>query len=369
MAQQNSRAQQQRRQLIIILVVILIMAMGLFYFVLSGDKAESRKAPQAPEGKVAVPTLKESFKMGQRISTKDYRISYFDPKDVPIDALIQPKDFIGRFAAKPLLAGSYIHEDDVTQPGASANFSGIVSPGKRLVVIDGKLFPGALDVLNVGDHIDLLAIGEPNAASAATAGSGDASLRWALGGTQPGNAGGDRPARRGRGRAATVSNASATLVAENAVVMKKPTTRKNKNFLVLQMDPQDAHVTTLMVSAGANMRYVFRPFNDEVRHTEPEPIKVTTRLPKPAPDPDAVMFIMGNVRSNTVPVSERYNTRSTDYIDESDVNSNGASQLFRDRQGRASTQNGNNNQNSNNANSNQNANNTNTSQEQGDEQE
>ncbi len=380
MAQQNSRAQQQRRQLIIVLVVILIMGFGLFYFVLGGDKAKSKKSAPPPEGKVSVPELRKNFKMGERISNKDFRITYYDPEEVPIDALIKPSEFVGRFASKPLLAGNYIHEGDVTQPGATSNFSGIVSPGKRLVVIDGGLFPGALDVLNVGDHIDLLAIGEPNSASSRTRGGGktaaDSAVSIEGGGGQPGdvNSGARRNARARRGAAGTVVGAaSATLVAENAVVMKKPRADKNRNFLVLEMEPQDAHVTTLMVSAGAVMRYVFRPFNEDVRHTEPEPIKVTTRLPKPSPDPDAVMFIMGNVRGNTTPVSSRYNTKTTDYLDETDVNGTGASQLFRDRQGRVSSQNNNANQ-GNNTNANQNSNNNNNdnmaqAQEQGDEQE
>ena len=337
MAQQNTRAQQQRRQLIIILVVILIMAFGLFYFVLGGDAAKSKKAAPPPEGKVAVPVLRQNFKMGQRISSQDFRTSYFDPEGVPIDAVLKPGEIIGRFAARPLLAGNYIHEGDLTQPGANSGFSGIVAPGKRLVVIDGNLFPGALATLNVGDHIDLLAIGDPTGASSVTSGGGASRAARSPvsiegGGSQPGDPGA-RSRRRGNRGGSAVGAASATLVAENAVVIKTPTRERNRNFLVLEMEPQDAHVTTLMVSAGATMRYVFRPFNDEVRHTEPETIKVTTRLPKPAPDPDTVMFIYGNVRSNTVPVSERFNNKVSDYENNPNAG-NGTSALFRDSQGR-----------------------------------
>jgi Flp pilus assembly protein CpaB len=343
MAQQNSRAQQQRRQLIIILVVILIMAFGLFYFVLGGDKQKEKKEFQRPEGQVSVPYLKRNIKLAERISNQDFTVRFYKPESVPVDAVIDVKKFVGRFATKPLLAGDYIKESDVSQAGAVAGYSGLVSPGKRLVVLDGNIFPGALSTIRIGDHIDLLAIGEPNGASSTAGGVGggrtaeDSANSLQGGGAQPGDPN-SKARQRARARAGAgggrVGSASATLVAENALVLKTPDRDKTRNFIVLEMEPQDAHVTTLMASAGATMRFVFRPFNDVVRHTEPEPVKVTTRLPKPAADPDAVMFIMGNVRSNSIPVSERYSSPKDQYIDYGVAEGSSQSALYRDGQGR-----------------------------------
>lgn len=316
MAQQNSRAKQQRRQMIVVLVLVLLLGAGAFFTLSSKDTEKSGNQNQRPEGMVAVPMLKSNLKMGERISNVAFSVKYLLPEEVPADALLNTTDFVGRFVTKPLLAGNYIRNSDVAQSGASGGYSGLASAGKRLVVLDGATLPGASTTLRIGDHIDLLAIGEPAGIAAAnTKGkrtAADSANSIEGGGAQPGDP--NSPARkRARERRAmggtsgdVVNTAAATLVAENAIVMRTPEIGINTNFLVLEMEPQDAHVTMLMVSAGALMRFVFRPFNDEIRHTKPEPIKVTTRIPRPVADPDTVTIITGNVRANSIPNSKRY---------------------------------------------------------------
>ena len=139
MAQQNSRAKQQRRQIIIVLAVLLLLGAGAFIS-LSGkqDKQQSTSA-QRPEGLVAVPVLKENIKLGERISTLSFKLSYMPPDEVPANAVLNTKQFVGRFATKPLLAGNYIRNTDVAQNGATGGYSGLASAGNRLVVLELSL--------------------------------------------------------------------------------------------------------------------------------------------------------------------------------------------------------------------------------------
>jgi Flp pilus assembly protein CpaB len=316
MAQQNSRAKQQRRQIIIVLFVLLLLGLGAFYSMSGKQDRQQRAGIERPEGLVAVPVLKQNLRLGERISTLSFRLSYMPPAEVPPNAILNTKQFVGRFATQPLLAGNYIRNTDVAQSGASGGYSGLASAGKRLVVLDGASLPGAASTLRIGDHVDLLAIGEPTGVVAANGGkralsAADSPNSVSGGGIMPGDKNSNASARaRARLSSANVSggvsNAAATLVAENAIVMRTPVIGVNTNFLVLEMEPQDAHVTMLMLTAGATMRFVFRPFNDEIRHTAPEPIKVTTRIPRPVADPDAVTIISGNVRANAIPNSKRY---------------------------------------------------------------
>lgn len=336
MAQQNSRARQQRVQIIIVLILIVMLGLGAFY--LMGDKQDKRKGQaKRPEGMVAVPTLIANLKLGERLSARSFRVNFMKVEDVPPDAVLNPQDFVGRFATKPLLSGNYIKTNDISQQGANLGYSGLATPGKRLIVLDGAIFPGSISTLKIGDRIDLLAIGEPAGMAAAAKGKTLANSAVSVegGGSQPGdvNSKARQLARQKLAGGQTVSSATATLVAENAIVMKTPEKGKDSNFIVLEMEPQDAHVTMLMATAGAVMRFVFRPFNEEVRHTIPEPVHVTTRLPKPASDPDAVTIISGNIRANTIPNSKRYISAERLVDTNSDAVLTGGNAMFSDSRG------------------------------------
>jgi len=319
MAQQNQRARQQQRQrLIIILLLILVVGVGAYYFIaLKQDKSRPINT-ERPPGKVAVPVMTKPAPLGSRISSNMFTVRFMKPSEVPVDAILVVDEFLGRFVTRPLYEGNYIRMSDVAAAGAVGGYSALAKPGKRLVVLDSKIFPGAIASLRVGDRVDLLAIGDPNAGlfGAQSAGKSLADNGATLqgGGSQPGDP--NSPARqRARARAGAGANiapfaASATLVAEDAEVMRTPSKGVDTEFLVLQMAPQDAHVTMLMAASGTVMRVVFRPFNDETRLTQDTEAKITTRLPRPAQDPDAVIIISGNVRALQRPNSKMFESEN-----------------------------------------------------------
>lgn len=325
MAQQNNtRIRQQKRQRLIIVITLLMLALiaAMVFFWPKPKPVNQEK--QRPPGMIAIPVAKQEIPMGTRISSLMFRISYLKPGEVPADALISPKEFMGRFARRTILASEYFRESDITEPGAHSGFSGIAKPGMRIVHVNANLFPGSLETLRAGDKIDLLSV-ESSAGQAAAAGAANiralekqASDAW--GGENPGdmqskvNA---RAALKAATSGAVTVGASravtATLIAENAEVMYVPRAvqnngRKNNNdaFVVLQMLPEDAHVTVLAATIGNTMRVVFRPFSDDTRLTPVKEVKVTTRLPKPSKDPDNIVIINGLERRQQQPFSESY---------------------------------------------------------------
>lgn len=307
MAQQNSfRLRQQRRRRLIVILLLLLMAGVAAYMLFPKQVNNIRRGytiPERPIGQVAIPIVRQNLSLGTRLSQRHLAVRYLEPHDVPTDALIAPQQFVGRYTTRPLVAGNYLRKEDVAAEGAPKGFSGLVRPGQRVVVLSAGLFPGSTASLNVGDRIDLLSIGDPLMATA-RAGSrrsaADSINSMQGGGAYPGDP--NAPARqRARARGATGANAiaatSATLIAENAEVMAAPGRSRDTQFVVLQMQPEDAHVTTLAAASGATMRIVFRPFNDEARLTPDKEAGATTRIPLPAPDPATVTIISGNQRS------------------------------------------------------------------------
>lgn len=299
MAQQNTRARQQQRQRVMIILVFLLVAGGAAFFLLGNNDAKKNNAPRPiPKGLIGVPIAKKDMPLGTRISNNLISISYRRPREVPTDALLARGEFIGRFVTKPILEGQYIQQSDVGVEGAVGGFSAMATYGKRLIVLNANLFPGSLETLKVGDHIDLLAF--QGFKTAAT--SGSKKFNPAIDGAQPGAA-----PKRDRNRNPTgnelqdpTSPATATLIAENAEVMSVPAiksrsrSRRSNNggdYVVLQMNPQDAHVTTLMAASNVMLRAVFRPYGDQTRLTQDSPASLTTRLPRSVLDPDYIQVI------------------------------------------------------------------------------
>ena len=333
MALQNTaRAKQQSRNtLIIVIVLVLLVLGGAAFFLLGGKSAEPKQNNEVkrPNGTVAVPILRSDINLGQRITQNKLTVAFVKPAEVPTDAILSIKEFLGRLATKNLTAGDYIRNNDFTLQGAHSGYSGIARPGKRIVALPQVIFP-SYEALRVGDKIDLLSI----AAASAGGRTGGAplsktDLRLSAttvqgGGAQPGDVNAGRARRnlvlQSRGAGAGVGNISqgttATLIAENAEVLSI-----NNNLIVLQMEPQDAHVTTLAIASGASMRVVFRPFNDPTRLTPNPDIKVTTRLPRPSLDPDTITVFNGVDRVNQRAVSSQYRSdgeNSVRYVPEDD---------------------------------------------------
>jgi len=321
--QNNSRIRQQKRQrMIIIMVLLLLMAIAAFY-IYSAKPKQVEQERQRPPGMIAIPVAKQEIPMGSRISSLMFRITYLKPSEVPTDALISPKEFLGRFARRTILASEYFKEMDITEAGAHAGFSGIAKPGMRIVHVNANLFPGALNTMKIGDRIDLLSIestaGQASAASGANIRSLQKQASDAWGGENPGDVQAKVNARAALKAATTgaptvgaASAVTATLIAENAEVMHVPRSMsQNKRtnddaFVVLQMTPEDAHVTVLAATIGNTMRVVYRPFSDDTRLTPVKEVKVTTRLPKPSKDPDNIVIINGLERRQQRPFSETY---------------------------------------------------------------
>lgn len=273
-----------------------------------------RVQPQVqPPGMVAMPAVKADLPSGTRISHQMYRIKYVRPNEVPTDAILSTAQFVGRYATRPIAEGEYIREDDVTEPGAHKGFSGFAKHGKRSVVLDGKLFPGMAESINIGDRIDLLSIGNPTGANRNRRGALTRAQQSANtiegGGVMPGDTLVRRMARQG-GLNNTVSATTATLIAEDAevVAVPKPRTRRSAgiNYFVLQMEPEQAHITMLSVASGATLQAVFRPFSDRNRVTPVHTASSTVRYPKPQKDPDAITIISGSSRTLQMPYSKIY---------------------------------------------------------------
>lgn len=308
MAQQNNRGRQQRIIIIFIVVALLLLVGGAFA-ILGGDGGEKKRAaPSVPQGLVAVPVASRNIQLGERIASNMFRVDYVEPDRVPPEALLRVNQFLGRYATEPIAEQTIFKETNISEPNMTGGYSAVTKPGKRVVIINAAQLPGTIGTLRVGDHIDLMAINQAGSATGAAGKPSKEQLRYEYmkGGTQPGT-----PPRRGNAgnKNSTPSESmglTASLVAENAEVLHVPTRGKDKDLVVLQMNPQDAHVTTLMIAAGASLRVVFRPSNDDETILAERDLTVTTRMPKPEPDPDQVNVIVGNIRGNTRPESERY---------------------------------------------------------------
>lgn len=307
----NRKKNNGRRTLIIMLVLLLLVIGGAYMLFFNGKKTAQ---PQVqPPGMVSMPVVKIDLPSGTRISNQMYRVKYVRPNEVPTDAILSTAQFVGRYATRPIASGEYIREDDVTEPGAHKGFSGFAKHGKRSVVLDGKLFPGMAESLNIGDRIDLLSIGNPTGAVTNRRGALSRAQQSANtiegGGVMPGDTLVRRLARQG-GANNTVSATTATLIAEDAEVVAVPKARTRRspgiNYFVLQMEPEQAHITMLSVASGATLRAVFRPFSDRNRVTPVHTASSTVRSPKPQKDPDAITIISGSSRTLQMPYSKIY---------------------------------------------------------------
>lgn len=302
--QNNARARQQARTRTIILVVVVLLILGAAAFFLLGGKSKAAQPQRAsqPPGTIAVPVLSRDIKIGSRIARNKLSLTYMKPEEVPADALLAPKQFLGRFAAREMTAGDYIKESDITAQGAHSGFSGVARLGKRVIAVQDSVFVDS-EAIRVGDRLDLLSIGTPTGITGNNAGAKRAvdPVEKARGGCGPGQS--CRRPKNNNNTKNTISplSTTATLIAENVEVLAV-----GNKLVILQMEPQDAHVTTLAIASGANIRSVFRPFNDDTRLTLAADTKVTTRLPKPSLDPDTITVFNGTDRVTERAVSNLY---------------------------------------------------------------
>jgi Flp pilus assembly protein CpaB len=151
----------------------------------------------------------------------------------------------------------------------------------RVVVVEADRINAVPGFIRTGDRVDVLAVSY--LVPAGGFGQLDRLRRSPNtvegGGTQPGdpNAPARRLSRQG-GQVGVEVPTVAKLVSEDAEVMQVPRSadpraRRVERHLVLQMKPDDAHVTTLALASGQTIRLVFRPFNDRGRVTTEEPVR------------------------------------------------------------------------------------------------
>lgn len=289
----TARIRQRRRQRLLLMAVLLLALAGAaYYFMLRPDP---RPKPEVrPPGMVAVPVTRVSIPLGTTVSARVLRLQYLPPLEVPPDALLKPFQFNKRVAMRNIEAGDYLRAEDLSDRNAPNGFSGLARPGTRVVVVETRNVRGTTGYLHVGDHVDVLAIGWSRGGSnggdnRTTLEKNPATLQG--GGTQPGDP--NAKARQGPQAGGSGAGGHAVLLAEDAEVLSTPKQNRENQYVVLRMRPGDAHLTTLALGSGANLRFVFRPFNDEKRIVAAEPAEETTYVPR---DARSVEVIAGAAR-------------------------------------------------------------------------
>ena len=288
-APSTARIRQRRRQRLLLILVLLLLVVGAGAYMFL--KPEKPKAQPRPEGSVAIPVARGPIPMGTTITQRMLRVDYMKPENVPHDAVIVPAQFERRIAMRDIRPGEYLRQDALSEKDAPNGFSGLAKPGMRVVVVETNNIKGTSGYLAAGDHVDVLAVGWVSGASGA-AGAKLNPNSIAGGGIQPGDP--NAAGRKGGGGGAAME---ATLVAEDAVVLLAPPKNsrpgRRNTYTVLQMNPSDAHTTTLALGGGAQLRFVFRPFTEDKRIAEAKPLEQTTYVPR---DERSVEVISGTSR-------------------------------------------------------------------------
>lgn len=291
----TARIRQRRRQRLILVLLLLIglLAAGGYFLLKPGTAKKTQEV--RPKGTIAIPYAKTNINVGTRVDARMVGARFVKPHEVPSDAILAYSQFNFRIATRQIIAGSYFRESDFSAAGAPNSFSGIARPGHRIVVVPST---NLVDIgyIREGDMVDILAISNPFAAMAAMRGARASAGATTIqgGGTQPGAGG--QVLNRTTGPIAGMMNPDgmkATLVAENAKVVVAPQPRRGSQNVVLEMLPQDAHVTMLALGSGQNLRLVFRHFKDDGRITPDAPVTDTTYIPRGA---NSVELIVGSNR-------------------------------------------------------------------------
>lgn len=288
--------QRRRQRLVILAVAFLLLAAGAAWYWYTGTRSEPQRREQQPPGTVAVPVAGGDIALGESIRPQFLRSRYLPPAAVPPDAIVRSSQLAGRVVLRRIPAGAYFREDDLAPVGAPASLSGLAKPGMRIVVVEASQISAVPGYIRPGDRVDVLAIsygGGMNPANAAAQRLAASPNTVEGGGSQPGdpNAASRRTPRPGAGMMMMGAETQmvAKLVGEDAEVLRAPETppraagnpraaRGGERHLVLQMKPDDAHITTLSLAAGNSLRLVFRPFNERERVRAERPIDEFTHV-------------------------------------------------------------------------------------------
>lgn len=128
-----------RRRLLAAVCAALAVAAGL----------QAAAGPPAP--KTMVLTATHDLASGSVVRASDLRSTPFAPDTVPSGVLASAADAVGRTTAAPVRVGEAITDVRLVSGSMLAGYPGLVAAPVRI----GD--PGAVDLLRVGDRIDLIA--------------------------------------------------------------------------------------------------------------------------------------------------------------------------------------------------------------------
>ncbi|MCG8325374.1 MAG: Flp pilus assembly protein CpaB [Thiotrichales bacterium] len=297
----RNRAQQTRRQVIILLAAAVVLVGGALFYFLSQPEETNPTVQQ--EGRVAIPVAVRNLARGTQLTTDVIRLEYMPPALVPADAIIHLAEFNRRVLARNKRAGDYIRADDLGGVNAPGSYSGIITEGKRVIVLDASNITGTTGYLRVGDIVDVISISSPGSRSAmrgqiyARGMSNRGTFGFATSdGSQPGALSRrQRNIRRhnlGLNRPLSTGEIIAKTLVKGAEVLDVPrrSRRNQMNNVVLAVDKEDAEQLLLAQASGHVLRILFRPFNEEADNSTEDVVQME-------PDPQVLEMITGSSRN------------------------------------------------------------------------
>ena len=144
-----------KKALFVSILLALVSAVFLMQYVRSTDK------PVEEKPKITIYTAVRSFKTGEEIFASDILEKKVDPDSVSLIGITNKEQIIGKIVRLPILAGEvFTNERIATREEMQLSWQ--IPEGKRamnLFVNESNLFS---DLLQVGDHVDIIATFEGN---------------------------------------------------------------------------------------------------------------------------------------------------------------------------------------------------------------
>lgn len=144
-----------KKALFVSILLALVSAVFLMQYVRSTDK------PVEEKPKITIYTAVRSFKTGEEIFASDILEKKVDPDSVSLIGITNKEQIIGKIVRLPILAGEVFTNERIAT-WEEMQLSWQIPEGKRamnLFVNESNLFS---DLLQVGDHVDIIATFEGN---------------------------------------------------------------------------------------------------------------------------------------------------------------------------------------------------------------
>ena len=281
---------------------VLVLGAAIWFFTRS-SAPPAPAAPVRPPGTIAVPVAARAITKGTELEGNGLiRPMYLRPEAVPEDAILQPNGILSRVTRQSLRPGEYFSEGKLAPPGAPRGFSGLLSPGHRMVVMDMGPLVGVAGQMREGDVVDIYALSAP---ALPAAGGRSASLNAVGNSVQPG--GGGAIARAGAGAGGPPPTMSAVLIAQTVRVVNAPAapprTPPNRRapppppLAALEVHEEDAPQLQIAIHAGQRLQVVYKPFAEARRVSEATP--ADDRVVRAVADRQVIEVIEGTDRRIT----------------------------------------------------------------------